>query len=231
MRSRVLSFGGLIHVICQVASVLHDFMVMVETCLCHSPLIKKWGSSVPDDLYRRWVQCPCRGQMGAWFASGECFRLLQSLMRLQSAELAVQLPSDLSESDRSACLWELERARSHIVTAVVIKNAYMTQPPFLILAIAHHDKTIARSAWERCVASDCDHPQVHGLESEVMQREAATFFCWGGRVHAFSDLPGIFAFCLDCRATRRGGARQVCEAREERPLSFCALFELRPPSD
>ena len=76
--------------------------------------------------------------------------MVGDLMQRHAVAVAVQLPSDISKGQREVLLAEFERARLHLLTAIITKNTFMTQPPFRAFAIAHPDKAIAKQAWEDC---------------------------------------------------------------------------------
>ena len=114
--------------------------------------------------------------MAPWLASGDWIQLLDSLAETQSAHCQVILPKSLSEKDRSVLLGEFARARSHVLTAVLLKNWHWTQVPHSVFALGHFDLRKAEAAWQQCRGADCNHPRISKLKEPAMLAQATAFF-------------------------------------------------------
>ena len=169
-------FWGMVAIMKFLGDVLNGFFEKIDGCTCHWELIRQFSSDAPPELVAQWHNCPCRGFNGHWFASGDTFDDLSALMDVLSATVESKLPSALSEQERCTLLAEWERGRTHVLSTMILKNQYMTLPPFRALAISHPSKIISYNAWFACVHSPCKHPIVEALQNAEMIAQAARFY-------------------------------------------------------
>ena len=90
-------------------------------------------------------------------------------------ELLAALPVDLEEEARNFILQDFERARSHIYSVYVLKLIFMTRFPHRILAVAHMDHAVRRTALREALESSCQHHFVAELQGDALATMAKAY--------------------------------------------------------
>ena len=144
--------------------------------MCHARHMFGAKEAGLDTLVKQMQKCPLRGAMAPWWAGGEWLDLLNELSALHIAHVRLSLSPVLGDEDLTLVLSEFERARSHVLAAVVLKCAHWLEPPHLVFGVAHPAKDVARRCWERCVESKCQHPRIQALKHPRMIEQASRFF-------------------------------------------------------
>ena len=194
-------FWSMLLAFSEIAEWLGEFMVRVDSCMCHADLLSAHRhDDAPHmrELQKTWARCPMRGMMGPWFAAGQAFDLLSSLGDARVASCQVLLSPQLSVEDRQEVLSEFIRAKTHIIACVTLKHSYWTQPPYCVLGVGHPEKAVARACWEKCVSCDCDHPRLVRLRCKPMVLQAQSYF--DGEAYD-DDINEFLTFCSEMRLT------------------------------
>ncbi|CAE7235205.1 unnamed protein product [Symbiodinium sp. CCMP2456] len=192
-------------------SVVRELFEWLEACPCH---YKRKPPPDRPDVKKRWMSCPLRGRRLAEISCGGFFEVVNRLCLANAAQLYVDLPESLPEECRAACLLDYEHGRGHLTFQLTLKLSCFLQPPLLLLGLGHHDSEnpdSPREVMQRCLGSECQHPQVLQL-SEGSLREEADLFIQGEDLSLLENLElfvASFRFAWGTERKVEGGHAQV----------------------
>ena len=192
-------------------SVVRELFEWLESCPCH---YKRKPPPDRPEVKKRWMSCPLRGRRLPEIACGGFFEVVNRLCLANAAQLFVDLPESLPEECRAACLLDFERGRGHLTFQLTLKLSCFLQPPLALLGLGHHDPAnpnSPREVMQRCLASECRHPQIVQL-SEGSLREEADLFIQGEDLSLLENLElfvASFRFAWGTERKVEGGHAQV----------------------
>ena len=158
-----------------------------ESCACHWGLDRR--AATPQEL-AVWDACPMRGRRNPELAAGGLFKLVQDTAEDMGSTLMLDLPTELDQAAKGKLLQVFEMGRASIVFAFTLKLSSMLEPPWLILAAAHHVRETACAAIRKCLESTSRHPLIVELQTGDLRAEAEQALDG----HSFGELPSLLCF-------------------------------------
>ena len=114
-------FWGLMVTLSYLGKVICTCFEWAEGCPCHTNL--DW-SDISCEKKRLWERCVLRGLRLCELSSCDFLQMFQELCQETIVDLLMDLPRDLSVSDRNICVQEWERGRSQLLFVFTLKVAY-----------------------------------------------------------------------------------------------------------
>ena len=126
----------------------------------------------------------------------------------------MELPSDINDECRAACLLDFEHGRGHLIFQVTLKTSCFLEPPLVLLGCAHYnpDKPEQqREVVRKCFSATCEHPQFQKLQETCLREEIALYLD-GEDLRMLDKLPqflGSLRFAFGTERRVEGGHAQV----------------------
>ena len=133
---------------------------------------------------------------------------------LNAAALFMEMPTDINEECRSACLLDFEHGRGHLMFQIALKTSCFLEPPLVILGCAHHDPENPekqKDVLRKCLSSDCNRPQFQKLREPGLREEIELFLEGEDRrmLEKLSQFLGSLRFAWGTERRVEGGHAQV----------------------
>ena len=147
----------------------------VEGCPCHWDLTQDRLAEVPSELRSLCDTCPLKGMRGSDIASGKFQTILQDLWEINAAQLVMNMPPSISQAERLAIISDFENGRSHVMFQMALKMSHWQTFPWASFGASSQDEEKSKQILEQTLASDCAHPRVQCVKSELLQEQIAEF--------------------------------------------------------
>ena len=108
---------------------------MADACPCHWHLEQICDEVLSKGVTPPWADCPCRGMMAADVSNGDFLHCVVELCNKFAVELAIHLPSDIDDHQRTVLLEEFDSARNHILFVLVVKMTHVGEAPCVSVAV------------------------------------------------------------------------------------------------
>ena len=146
-----------------------------KSCPCHWFGFESDWSTVPAHVRAAWSRCPMAGRRMPEVSAGDWIALFKTLCAVSAVKLSLDLPSAIRSSRRAEYLAEFERGRGYLVFVLVLKNIQLRDAPSVLMALGHHDESVAKAFLEQCLVTSSTHPRMVQLQSHAMSEEAVSW--------------------------------------------------------
>ena len=150
---------------------LHDALryafVWAETCSCHAST--RDDEEQPTNLA---TKCPMRGRRCSELATGDLIADLRARLQGASAELAVDLSTNLTDEQRALLMSEFDSAKAALTFNLALKLTPFMAPPLVVFGIAHPSVAKAKQSLATCLRTPCSEGPLKLLKTEPVLSEA-----------------------------------------------------------
>ena len=129
-------------------------------------------------------------------SAGDFIALFKDLCALSAAKLSLDLPTAVASSRRATFLAEFERGRGYIVFVLAMKNIQLRDAPSVLMALGHHNESVAKGFLEQCLVTASTHPRIVQLQSQAMSEEAVSWLAGESLEHCpnLASFTGSYRF-------------------------------------